>query len=94
MLHTLIEQLYPTGHTGKSSLTLFHETPILENIVAQLIKLVSQNWLVGGVVVGVGSNPDRTQLVLLYFSTIIMRQQRESRFFKGSFVILEVPVRI
>ena len=34
---------YPTGHSEKSSLTLFHETPFLGSVVAQLVKQVSLN---------------------------------------------------
>ena len=36
-------QPYPTGHSEKSSLTSFHETPFLGSVVAQLVKQVSLN---------------------------------------------------
>ena len=38
--HALIEEPYPTGHSEKSSLTLFHETPFWGSVVAQLVELV------------------------------------------------------
>ena len=41
--HTLIERPYLTGHSEKSSLTVFHEAPFLGRVVAQSVKLVSLN---------------------------------------------------
>ena len=68
--HTLIKQPYPTGHSEKSSLTLFHETPFGGERSGAMGKADDSKWLGGVVVVGVGSNPDGAQLLFLYFSTI------------------------